>query len=309
MDHLVKLIRIYGTKPPMEGQGVRLGLYQGQGMVGSMAAVDFNLNLLLKAVKEASEWSVQLLAFPELYISGYSMKPDVMKGVAMNLSHPVMRTIQDIAQQYKMSLLVPYPEISKGEYFDSMVLFGSEGEVLCNYRKTHLFGAAERASFSFGHEYCVPHVNGFPVGLLNCYEAEFPELSRILALRGAKLIIMPTAADYFYKMHGSWTAVPYPDATIQALPARAYENSIFVAYSNRVGYEQVGNDRFYYRGNSGIWGPNANHVVTANNDEQTLLIADCIPSFAKPSHPEGNYLRDRRPELYSELVAPHSEEL
>ena len=81
-------------------------------------------------------------------------------------------------------------------------------------------------------------VNGFPVGLLNCVEAEYPELSRIVALQGAKLIVMPTAADFYYKLastsmcgvvvcgvvkaacmrpnlvgwcsDGSWVLVPYP---------------------------------------------------------------------------------------------------
>jgi predicted amidohydrolase len=50
----------------------------------------------------------------------------------------------------------------------------------------------------------VPLVAGFPVGVLNCYEAEFPELSRILALWGAKLIVIPTAADYYYTLPDGW---------------------------------------------------------------------------------------------------------
>ncbi len=79
-------------------------------------------------------------------------------------------------------------------------------------------------------------VAGFPIGILNCYETEFPELAPILALRGAKLIVIPTAADYYYTLpDGHRTHVPYPDVTHTLIPAHAYENVCFIAYCNRSG--------------------------------------------------------------------------
>jgi 5-aminopentanamidase len=82
----------------------------------------------------------------------------------------------------------------------------------------------------------------------------------------------------------------------------AYFNKIFIAYSNRCGCEKVGKNSWQYRGNSVISSPNGDLLLAARSEE-TLLIADVIPSDFGPTHPEGDYLKDRRPELYRELIA------
>ncbi|MBU0455822.1 MAG: hypothetical protein KKA99_03475 [Gammaproteobacteria bacterium] len=147
-------------------------------------------------------------------------------------------------------------------------------------------------------------INGFPVGILNCYEAEFPELSRILAVKGAKLIVIPTAADTYWKMYnGQWTDVRYPDISKLLLPAFSYANNIFISYINHAGYEFLGKDFWHYEGNSTIVDPHGKVVLSANKDQATLLIADVVPKYYGPTHPENaNYLRDRRPRLYEELL-------
>jgi len=90
---------------------------------------------------------------------------------------------------------------------------------LKNYRKAHLWGGDERNNWSFGHvypeegeAYSVFEVNGLRVGVLNYYEAEFPELTRILALKGAQLVVIPTAADEYTVLRtGELTKTTYPD--------------------------------------------------------------------------------------------------
>ena len=142
--------------------------------------------------------------------------------------------------------------------------------------------------------------NGLKVGLLNCYEAEFPELARKLALNGASLVVIPTAADESTLLStGKWTSPPYPDISRTLIPAHAWENMLFVSYSNRCLEETLdGNVVGKYLGNSMIANPHGELMVAAKN-EVTLLIADCIPSDYGSTHPEDtNYLEDRRPELY-----------
>jgi predicted amidohydrolase len=175
-----------------------------------------------------------------------------------------------------------------------------------SYRKTHLWGKEERANWSFGDKLCpVFAINGLPVGLLNCYECEFPELSRILALKGAKLIVGPTAADcYDTAPNGKRSALPYPDISRSLIPAYAYANNIFFAYSNHCGYESLKGHQWHYRGNSIVAGPHGDIIVAANHQQDTLLVADVIPSFYGPTHPESHYLKDRRPGMYHELVKP-----
>jgi predicted amidohydrolase len=201
--------------------------------------------------------------------------------------------------QTKAWMQFPYPEKAGKEYFDSIVLINARGKILDNYRKTHLFGRSERLNFSAGDKLPkICKVNGLPVGVLNCYEAEFPELARTLALQGAKLIVIPTAADNYYILpNGKMTPVPYPDISRLLLPAHAFENHIFIAYCNCCGIEKVGKHRWSFRGNSVVAGPHG-QIIAAAKPAETLLIVDIVPADYGPTHPEGDYLKDRRPGLY-----------
>ena len=188
----------------------------------------------------------------------------------------------------------------------AIALFDAEGRLLRNYRKTHLWGPDEHLCWSAGYRqpeegpaFTVQRVNGLPLGLLNCYEAEFPELTRRLALQGAKLVLIPTAADAWAVLsNGVRTDRPYPDVSRTLLPAHAFENGCFVAYVNRCGMETVnGIPMAAYLGNSVICGPHGDLVLAARA-EPTLLVADCLPGDYGPTHPAAtSYLADRRPEM------------
>jgi 5-aminopentanamidase len=178
---------------------------------------------------------------------------------------------------------------------------------LRNYRKTHLWGPDEKRCWTPGYLFAeegealtVASINGLRVGLLNCYEAEFPELSRRLGLLGADLILIPTAADSWAVLStGERTDRPYPDVSRSLIPAHAIHNHCFVAYANRCGIETVeGRPMAGYLGNSVVAGPHGDLLVAARS-EVCLLIADCCPADYGPFHPAGTrYPEDRRPELY-----------
>lgn len=313
---MIYLTRIR-PEAPRSGEGVRLAIFQAERPVGSRAAVHENIVRLSKAVQEAKKFGAQLISFPELYVEGYTMTPEVAHRLAEPVGGPSMTRVGEIAEEHSIGIICPYAEQeirSEGDrYYDSIAFFGPDGTMLHNYRKTHLFGQAERDNYNFGYAegdsdpFKVSDINGIGVGILNCYEAEFFELTRILALTGAKLVVIPTAADFYYNLSdGTRTAVPYPDITRNLIPAHAFENNCFVSYCNRTGTETVGPGTWRYRGNSIIVGPHGDIIVAARN-EDTLLVGDCIPSDYGPTHPEGNYLRNRRPELYGKLVATEIE--
>ena len=297
---------------PEKGEGIRFAIFQAERPVGTLAAVHDNILRLEEAVNEAKQFNAHLISFPELYIEGYTMTPDVIKELAETANGKSITLVRDIAKEHDIGIICPYAEKdeSSGDvlYYDSIAVIDSDGMLLHNYRKTHLFGQAERNNYSFGYfdgdgdPYVVCKINDFPIGVLNCYEAEFFELSRILALKGAKLIAIPTAADYYYNLpEGKRTAVPYPDISRNLIPAHAYENNCFVSYCNRSGSETVGTGKWQYRGNSIICGPHGDVLIAARN-EDTLLVADVVPGDYGPTHPEGDYLKNRRPELYKTLV-------
>jgi len=296
---------------PEKGTGIRLGIYQAQAAYGE-GATEKNLKRLEEAVKTAKKWNVQLLSFPELYLPGYTLSREAVAKVAEYKNGPSITKAGELAKNYNMALLVPYAEKvdqpdGTTKYYDSIAVINEEGELLNSYRKTHLYGQQERDNWSFGtSDYPVYNIFNFPVGVLNCYEAEFPELQRILALNGAKLIVAPTAADNYYTLpNGQRSEVPYPDISNLLIPANAYANNIFFAYSNRAGYEKRDNNEWHYRGNSIVAGPHGDTLVSANHEQDTLLIADCVPAYYGMTHPapEYYYLKDRRPELYGPLVS------
>lgn len=302
---------------PARGEGIRLAIFQAERPVGTQQAIHDNIVRLSQAVQEAKRFEAQLISFPELYVEGYTMTPEVMHELAEPFDGPNLTRVREIAEEHNMAIVCPYSEKdeSSGErrFYDSIAFVGSDGSLIHNYRKTHLFGMAERNNYSFGYTdnkdeaFKVGDVNGLGVGVLNCYEAEFFELSRILALKGAKLICIPTAADYYYNLpDGTRTSVPYPDITRNLIPAHCYENDCFICYCNRSGSEKVGSGTWQYRGNSIVCGPHGDVVLAAKN-EDTLLIADCIPGDYGPTHPEGDFLKNRRPELYQALVAMQAE--
>ncbi len=295
---------------PEKGKGIRLGVYQAQAACGPGAS-KINMARLEKAVAQARKYKVQLLSFPELFIPGYTQSPESAKKVAEFKDGAIITRAREIARKNNMALLVPYAEKVESpgnvlKYYDSIAVINENGKLLDSYKKTQLYGQQERDNFSFGKSnFPVHRIFGFPVGILNCYECEFPELARVLALKGAKLIVGPTAADRYYTLpDGKRSSVPYPDISRILLPAMAYENNIFFAYSNRAGYEERDGNKWHYRGNSIVIGPHADVIVAANNEQDTMLIADCIPEYYGRTHPAPKYyyLKDRRPDLYRELI-------
>lgn len=299
------------SEPPAPGEGLRLALWQGEGEAGSASAWAANLARLEAVAARAAGHGAQLLVLPELYLSGYCLTPELAAQLAEPQDGPALRQVAAIARQQRLAIACPYPERARvagaERLYDAIALVDAEGTLVRNYRKTHLWGPDERRCWTPGYLHpeegpalTVQTIHGLGVGLLNCYEAEFPELSRRLALAGAQLVLIPTAADSWAQLSdGRRTDRPYPDISRTLLPAHAFENGCFIAYANRCGVETVnGEPRAAYLGNSVVVGPHGDLLVAAR-PEPTLLLADCLPGDYGPTHPAGTrYLDDRRPELY-----------
>jgi predicted amidohydrolase len=311
MDLACRLQSFVRPAPPAPGQGLRLALWQGTGDAATAEAVAANLERLEAVCALAAGHGAQLLAFPELYLSGYIVTPDLARQLAEPVDGPSLRRVAAAARRHGLAIACPYPERATvgGEerFYDAIALFDRQGALLRNYRKTHLWGPDEKRCWTPGYllpeegaALTVQTINGLGVGLLNCYEAEFPELTRRLARLGAKLVLIPTAADAWAVLSdGTRTDRPYPDVSRSLLPAHAFENDCFIAYANRCGEERVaGRPMAAYLGNSVVVGPHGD-LLAAARCEPTLLLADCLPGEYGPTHPAGTrYQDDLRPELY-----------
>ncbi|MEV6943611.1 carbon-nitrogen hydrolase family protein [Streptomyces sp. NPDC051172] len=262
---------------------MRTALLQSSGRPGSVAE---NLKVLDAAARRAAAAGALLLAAPEMFLTGYAIGDDIGR-LAEPADGESADAIADIAGRHGLAIAYGYPERDGATVFNSAQLISAEGIRLANYRKTHLFGCFERDHFTPGEQPVVQaELGGLTVGLMICYDVEFPENVRAHALAGTDLLVVPTA-----QMH------PFQFVAESMIPVRAWENQLYVAYVNRVGQE----GEFDFVGLSALAGPDGVARARAGRGEE-LVFADADPAFLAASREANPYLEDRRPGLYGSLV-------
>ncbi|MFE9435284.1 nitrilase-related carbon-nitrogen hydrolase [Streptomyces sp. NPDC006640] len=162
---------------PAAGEGLQVALYQGQGPVGSREAVEQNLERLVEVTALAADCSCQVVVFPEKYTTGYAIGPEQCRELAEHREGPSIEHARLAAEENALAMVLPYPERDGAAFYDSISVIAPDGLVAANYRKTHLYGAAKQRNYSFGQDLPpVVSLNGIGVGVLSCYECEFPPL-------------------------------------------------------------------------------------------------------------------------------------
>lgn len=254
------------------------------------AEVSANLDRIARATHDAAADDVRLLVFPEMFLSGYNIGASAVRRLAEPHDGASAEAVTQIARDLEVAILYGYPERAAPDaIFNAIQLIDSRGDRVANYRKTHLFGDLDRSMFSpSGERPPVVDLDGWRLGLLICYDVEFPENARALALAGADLIAAPTA-----------NMTPYQFVATTIVPARAYENQVYFAYANYCGSEG-GLD---YCGLSCIANPDGTLATSAGHDE-TVIVADLDLERLRAARSANTYLADRRPELYGRLAPP-----
>lgn len=216
-----------------------------------------NLLRLDSAAQEAAQDGADILVCPEMVITGYSIGASEVQALAQAADGAFARAVAEIAQRHAIAIVYGYPERNGGSVFNAVQCIAADGTRLLNTRKTHLFGDLDRNQFTAAEaQDALFDFRGWKIGLLICYDLEFPENARRLALAGADMVLVPTAN--------------MPDYDIVAtamVPVRAYENQLFVAYANYVGAE----GEVHYGGLSSVAAPNGQVLAKAGRDSQLLF--------------------------------------
>jgi predicted amidohydrolase len=225
-----------------------------------------------------------LVLFPELFTTGY--RRDGMDHAA--LAEPVpdgpsVGRLAEAAQSARLAVCGTLLEREGEKVYDTAILIGSDGELVAKYRKTHLY-PAELAYFSAGDELVVADLmNGVAVGLTICFEHAFPEIFTALALRGAGLIVIPSAVPRGYEY-----------VLTLRTRARAQDNQVYVAAANLVGFDGETD----WCGGSAIVDPRGEVVAQAGADTEAEIVAMIDPGLIKRERQQEPALEHRRPELY-----------
>jgi len=261
---------------------MKIAVCQAEGVNGDVAKA---IDLVRSQAEVAASRGASLVVFPEMFLTGYNIGEAVFK-LAEPSEGPSAAAVAAISRKTGVAILYGYPEREGDRIFNSALLIHPARGAVANYRKTHLYGVEEQRLFVPGDGLAVAELEGLKVGILICYDVEFPEAVRALALAGAELIAVPTALIQ-----------PFDIVARTLVPARAFENQVYVAYAGMCGNE----GGLSYCGLSCIIGPDGQDLSRVGT-RPALLLADLDPSAISRGRNSNPYLSDRHPELYGRLL-------
>ncbi len=268
----------YGCKK-LEATELRVSIIQMRVADGDVQA---NIARGLKFIKEAAEGS-DFVVLPELWTTGYDFNAimEYAEGEGKGWSNELLSSI---AEEYGVYIISSAPLKEDGKLYDAAFLIGPDGTI-GTYRKIHLFRPyGEDKMFMAGNELGYFNTSFGGVGIAICYDLRFPELFRLLAMKGAKVIFVPA----------SWGA-PRALQWRTLLRARAAENQVFMVGANKVGKSEVTGE--HYSGNSAVYDPFGFELMHSEESEQVLTVnvdlrtVDKIREYLPIWH-------DRRTDLY-----------
>ena len=256
---------------------MKLAALQMRAVPGDPAA---NLDRIETAMREAAAQGAELLVAPELAVTAYGAG-EVITALAEPVDGAMAKRLSRAALETCVAVITGFAERAGVSVYNSAIFTdGRQAPVV--YRKSHLFGEYERSLFKPERPAAVTFdFAGLKLGMLVCYDVEFPENVRRLAMAGAEAVLVPTALPT--SAHAAFIAR-------QMIAVRAYESEVFVAYVNHSGADA----RFAYAGLSGIAAPDGKLLAEAGEGE-ALIYADIRPGDYANSPDTNSYLADLRP--------------
>lgn len=268
---------------------IRAGFFQFSPLFGKIKA---NVS---RVVERLSEMEADLVVLPELFTSGYQFtsRREVERLAEEIPGGYTTRRLIALARSKRLFIVAGLPERKGAGLFNSSILVGPEGFIDV-YRKAHLF-YEEKLWFSPGNTYLkVWDIGIARVGMMICFDWFFPEVARVLSLKGADIICHPANL-----------VLPHcPNAMV----TRCLENRVYAITADRIGYEERGGkERLAFIGTSQVVSPSGEVLCRASQDKEEVKILDIDPREArkKAVNRHNDLLKDRRIDLYAELMNPH----
>jgi predicted amidohydrolase len=219
-----------------------------------------NLKQISEQASKARKNNIDLLIFPELHLTGYTMRDEVSH-LAESIPGPSTRKVETLAREHGVHVVFGMPEESevKGVIHNTAVFVGPKG-LVGKYRKIHLPTHSvfeERRYYRPGQEASVFKTDIGTIGLNICYDLYFPELTRLQALQGAELVVCISASPGLRRRFFEGFCL-----------SRAMENAVYLAYVNRVGIEED----LQFWGGSRVIAPNGSVLAQCKYDVEEFQI-------------------------------------
>lgn len=260
-----------------------------------------NLGLILRHLENAASEGARLIVFPECSLSGYCFE-SLQEAIpyAESIPGPATTAVASACSKLNVHAIFGLLEQDGASLYNAAVLAGPDG-LIGKYRKIHLPGLGVDKFVQPGNlGFTVCETPVARIGLNICYDGCFPESSRVMALRGADVVVLPT----------NWPtgAEQFAEYLVNA---RSLENHIFSVAVNRVGEERG----FRFIGRSRIVDVTGKTLASASADQEEVITAEIEPEKARdkrivrvPGKHEIHRFNDRRPELYGEIMQKRAKE-
>jgi predicted amidohydrolase len=251
----------------------------------------YNIENMIRRVRQAKKKNADLIAFPELALTGYVVRDRAYELAEAVPSGPSVRQMEEITRKEKIHIIFGMIEASaraKALMHNTAVLIGPEGYV-GKYQKMYLPTHSvfeEKRYFRSGYQMPVFETEIGRVGMIICYDVYFPEITRLLSLKGAKLIVCISASPSVRRRYFEILTT-----------ARAVENTVFLAFVNLSGIE----NGLQFWGGSRIIGPDGDLISRAKYDQEDIITAKINYSEMLRAQAWVPVLRDLRPEIFDSL--------
>jgi len=248
-----------------------------------------NLKQISEQASKARKKNVDLLVFPELHLTGYTMRDEVSH-LAESIPGPSTRKIEKVAREHGVHIIFGMPEESevKGVIHNTAVFVGPKG-LIGRYRKIHLPTHSvfeERRYYRPGQEAPVFKTDIGTIGLNICYDLYFPELTRLQALQGAQLVVCISASPGLRRRFFEGFCL-----------SRAMENAVYLAYVNRVGIEEG----LQFWGGSRVIAPNGSVLAQCKYDVEEFQICKVDLDEVSRARAFIPTIKDLEPGLFDQL--------
>jgi beta-ureidopropionase len=288
---------------------VKIGLIQASHDVDGNEAVDVHKKAAIekhvKLVEDAKKKGAQIICLQEIFYGPYfcaEQNPKWYDSAEEIPDGPTTKLFQELARDLGVVLVVPmYEREGIATYYNTAAVIDADGTYLGKYRKQHIphVGVGNEGCGFWEKYYFKPGNLGYPVfdteyakvGVYICYDRHFPEGARLLGLKGAEIVLNPSAtvaglSEYLWKLEQ---------------PAHAVANGYYVGAINRVGYESPWNMGEFY-GQSYLVDPRGNFVAMGSRDKDEVVIGEMDKKLIREVRDTWQFYRDRRPETYGEMT-------
>lgn len=241
--------------------------------------IDHNQRKIVDLIRQTVAAGAELVVTPESYLDGWSLDAEILNQYATTADGPYVKELRALASELGVWICCGVCVREEEIVFNEAILIDSSGAIAHEYRKTHETADVLRRipQFSLGQELSVASTPWGRVGMLVCHDRWYPENYRTLRLKGAELILNPTATATF------WPGHPYYDIHRCTLRAHAYANGLFVASCNGI----------HHGGHSVVVAPDGS-VISEGSLETEVVLCRVSPS----EYSSYDFVSSLNPDLY-----------